>query len=258
MEDTLDKALDKVGLSQKERKVYKTILEHGKIAPALVARKTGINRTTIYSVASELKARGLVVEDLGGKTLYYMPASEGEIDRVLGKDKKALMEKEKGLAELKEALKLIPQSKTFSIPKIRFVAEEDLEKYLYDATPRWTENQLVNDTTWWGFQDHTFVEHYRNWIVWFWKQAPEVIDLKLFSNESQIESDMRTEQITRRQIRFWKGENKISGTQWIVGSYIISIITNERPFYLVEINDAVLANNMREVFKRLWINEEKN
>ena len=251
----LDTILTKLDLSTKEKEIYKTILEHGKIAPARISQKTGINRTTIYSVAGELKTKGLILEDLGGKTLYYMPASESEINKALAKDKKALAEKEVGLKELKEALQLIPQSKTFSIPKIRFVAEEDLEKYLYDATPRWTENQLANDTTWWGFQDHTFVEHYRDWIVWFWKQAPQEIDLKLFSNESQVESDMRTEKITRRQIRFWGSETGFSGTQWIVGTYIISIVTSQRPFYLVEINDAVLAQNMREVFKKLWITE---
>ncbi len=253
MQDTFDKALDKIGLSQKEKTVYKMILEHGKIAPAIISRKSGINRTTVYSVANELKTRGLIVEDLGGKTLYYLPAKESEIDRALSKDKKLLEEKERGLTELKTALKLIPPSKTFSIPKIRFVTEEDLENYLYEATPRWVENQFAsNEMTWWGFQDHTFVEHYKEWIVWFWKTEPEQVDLKLFSNDSEIESQMESHKFTRRQIRFWKGENKLTGTLWIVGSYIILIQTVERPFYLVEIHDAVLAHNMREVFKKLW------
>ena len=46
------------------------------------------------------------------------------------------------------------------------------------------------------------------------------------------------------------------GTLWIVGDYIIMIQTLEKPFYLVEIKDAVLSHNMREVFKKLW-KEEK-
>jgi hypothetical protein len=253
MNDSLDVSLDKIGLSVKEKRIYRVILESGKIAPAIISRKTGINRTTVYSVANELKARGLIVEDLGGKTLYYLPANESEIDRALSKDKAILTEKEKGLAELKAVLKLVPPSKTFSIPKIRFVSEEDVEKYLYDATPRWVGEQLAsNEMTWWGFQDHTFVEHYREWIVWFWKTQPEAVDLKLFSNDSAIESEMKTHKFDRRQIRFWNGENTLTGTLWIVGSSIILIQTKERPFYLVEISDAVLAHNMREVFKQLW------
>jgi len=250
--DNLDKTLDKLGLSLKAKKIYKLILETGKIAPALVARKTGINRTTVYSVANELKMRGLIVEDLGGKTLYYLPSGDAEIEKILVKDKKDFAEKEEGLSELKDVLKVITQSKTFSIPKIRFIAEEDLEKYLHDATPHWIESNLANDPTWWGFQDHTFVEEYKSWIVWFWKHAPKDVSLKLFSNDSAIESEMVSENIDRRQIRFWEGEDAITGTLWVIGSYIVLIVTAQKPFYLVEIHDSVMAHNMREVFKKLW------
>ncbi len=250
--ENIEKVFDQLGLSLKEKKIYKIILEYGKIAPALISRKTGINRTTVYSVAGELKDRGLIVEDLGGKTLYYLPANESEIDKILEKDKKRFAEKEEGLTTLKEALKLLPQSKTFSVPKIRFVAEEDMEKYLYDSMPRWIESNLANDPTWWGFQDHTFVEKYTDWIVSFWKQAPKEINLKMYSNDSQVESHMSKEKIDRRQIRFWDGDGVITGTQWVVGSYIILIVTAQKPHYLVEIHDSVMAHNMREVFKKLW------
>ena len=250
--DNIDKTLEKLGLSIKAKKVYKLILENGKIAPAFISRKTGINRTTVYSVANELKSRGLIIEDLGSKTLYYLPASDTEIDKVLTQDKKDFAEKEQGLQELKETLKMIPQSKTFSIPKIRFIAEEDLEKFLHDATPRWIESNMTNDSTWWGFQDHTFVEHYKNWIVWFWKHAPKEVSLKMFSNDSAIETEMVAEKLDRRQIRFWEGDNSITGTQWIIGSYIVLIVTAQKPYYLVEIHDSVMAHNIREVFKKLW------
>ncbi|MEI8223905.1 MAG: helix-turn-helix domain-containing protein [bacterium] len=250
--DNLDKILEKLGLTIKAKKVYKLILESGKIAPVTISRKTGINRTTVYSVANELKARGLIIEDLGSKTLYYLPAQPEEIDKILEHDRKEFREKEEGLHELKDALKLVSQSTTFSIPKIRFVAEEDIDKYLHDATPRWIESNLANDPTWWGFQDHTFVEKYKNWIVWFWKHAPKEVNLKMFSNDSDIESQMQSEKINQRNIRFWKGTNNITGTQWIIGSYIVLIVTAQKPCYLVEIHDSVMAHNMREVFKELW------
>ena len=64
---------------------------------------------------------------------------------------------------------------------------------------------------------------------------------------------MVEQNLTRRQIRFWEGDSDFTGTLWMVGDYIIMIQTVERPFYLVEIHDAVLAHNMREVFKKLWI-----
>lgn len=249
----IEKVLQELGLGNKEQVVYKLILEHRKIAPALLARLAKINRTTVYSVAKELKEKGLIVEDLGGKILYYLPSRANELNKIITEEKEKAEKKECSIRELQEFLKNAPESKTYSVPKIRFVDEVDLEKYLYESIPRWIENQLAVDSkTWWGFQDHTFVEHFEDWIVWFWKNAPKEIDLKLFSNESSIESQMKRKHITPRQIRFWKESSELTGTQWIVGSYIILVVTKERPFYLVEIHDAVMAHNMREVFKTLW------
>ncbi len=248
----LEKVLNQLGLGNKEQTVYKLILEHGKIAPALLGRLAHINRTTVYSVAKELKEKGLIVEDLGGRTLYYIPARENELDKIIEKENEKTKTKTESIKELQEFLKNVPQSKTYSVPKIRFVDEVDLEKYLFEATPRWQESLSVDDTTWWGFQDHTFVEHFEKWIVWFWKTAPKHVDLKLFSNKSEIEKKMDLQKFTRRQIKFWEGNNALTGTQWISGPYIILVVTNQRPYYLVEIHDSVLAHNMREVFKKLW------
>jgi sugar-specific transcriptional regulator TrmB len=252
----IDKILSLLELSEKEKIIYKMVLEKGKATPSFISRLTGINRTTVYSVATELKARGLIVEDSSGKIIYLTPASEAELGRIIEKEKDLLKSREQNILNLQKIIKTIPASKSYSVPKIRFVEEQDLEKYLYEATPKWVEDQVANnEMTWWGFQDHTFVEKYKDWIIWFWKKAPKGVNLKLFSNQSQIEEEMTKENIQRRRIRFWSGESNFTGTQWIVGSYIIMIITTERPYYLVEIKDSVTAHNMREVFKKLWEEE---
>lgn len=252
----MEKILEQLGLGNKEQIIYKLILERGKIAPALISRLTKINRTTVYSVANELQEKGLIVEDLGGKTLYYMPAREAELEKIISKEHEALKQKESSVRELQTLLKNIPDSKTFSIPKIRFVDEADLESYLYEAAPRWHDSMMLHDKTYWGFQDHTYVEHFKHVIDWEWNRAPREMVLKLFTNTSDAEETMRGKYAGRRQIKFWKGENRFTGTQWICGDYIILVVTGERPFYLVEIHDAVLAHNMREVFKRMWEGEE--
>jgi predicted transcriptional regulator len=248
----MEKLLTDLGLGPKEQAVYKLILERGKIPAALLSRLANINRTTVYSVAKELKEKGLIVEDLGGKTLYYLPARENELEKIIKREKEEVLKKESVIRELQSVLKNIPESSTYSVPKIRFIEEHELEDYLYEATPRWIESNLANDLTWWGYQDHTFVERFKDWIVWFWKKAPDQVNLKMFSNDSTIETQMVKENIDRRQIRFWNGADSITGTQWIVGSYIILIVTKQKPFYLVEIHDSVMAHNMREVFKKLW------
>lgn len=248
----MEKLLTSLGLGPKEQTIYKLILERGKVPAAMLSRLANINRTTVYSVAKELKEKGLIIEDLGGKTLYYLPAREHELEKIIKREKEEVEKKESNIKELQEILKGIPESSTYSVPKIRFIEESEVEDYLYEATPRWIESNLANDPTWWGYQDHTFVERFKDWIVWFWKRAPDQVNLKMFSNDSTIESQMVSEKIDRRMIRFWKGQQSITGTQWIIGSYIVLIVTAQKPFYLVEIHDSVMAHNMREVFRELW------
>ncbi len=249
----LEKVLQELGLGNKEQIIYKLILERGKVAPALLSRMTKINRTTVYSVAKELKDKGLIIEDLGGKTLYYLPARENELEKLVKAEHQKSEQKEKSIRELQEILKNIPESKTYSVPKIRFIDEADIKDYLYEAAPRWNESiKASGETTWWGFQDHTFVEKFEDWILWYWKHAPKEIDLKLFSNDKGAEKNMASKEITRRNIRFWKNEEDFTATQWVVGSYIIQIVTTQKPYYLVEIHDSVLANNARILFKSMW------
>ncbi len=249
----LDELLTKLDLNDKERLVYRTIAEAGKISTARISRLTGVNRTTVYSVCGELKKKALIKESVGEKVAYWTAREGAELDRLIAREREALARKEETIGSLKEALKGMPGSKTFSIPKIRYIEEDELESYMYEAVPKWNESALTtNQTTWWGFQDHRFVEHYEKWIVWYWQHAPKAIDLKLFSNDSTIEKHMVDQKLTRRQIRFWDGDSDFTGTLWITGDYITMIQAAERPFYLVEIHDAVLAHNMREVFKKLW------
>ncbi len=247
----LEKLLQQLGLGAKEQTVYKLIVEHGKIAPALIARMAKINRTTVYSVANELKSKGLIVEDLGGKTLYYLPAREHELEKIIKHEQEKVKNQESSIRELQQYLKNIPESKTYSVPKVRFIDEVDLENYLFEAAPRWSESVLTTDSTWWGFQDHTFAEKFEKWIDWFWRTMPKDT-LKMFTNESNIEEKMRNKEYRdRRQMKFWNSD-EFTGTQWVVGAYIILIITKQRPFYLVEIHDAVMAQNMRGLFKNIW------
>lgn len=250
----LEKTLNQLGLGNKEIAIYKLILEHGKIAPALLSRLAKINRTTVYSVAKELKDKGLIIEDLGGKTLYYLPSREQDLEKLVKSEQDNLKQKEASIRELQALIKNNPESKTYSVPKIRFIDEADMKDYLYDAVPKWNESIVATDPTWWGFQDHTFVEEFKDWIVWYWKNAPKEIDLKLFSNDKAIEKEMVKEKITRRDIKFWNGNDEFTATQWIIGSYIIMIVTNQKPYYLVEIHDSVMAHNMRTLFKRMWEN----
>ncbi len=243
--------LKKLGFGDKEIEVYLAILKNGKIAPADLAKTTGINRTTIYSVTKELIQKGVIAQDLGGSVTYFVATPPGDLNQIAKREEKQLEEK-KGLIDsaIKELATLAGQTK-YSIPKIVFVAEEDLDNYLYKQTPIWIESILANDKTWWGFQDSNLVRYYEKWIDWTWESGlSKEVNLKLLSNESAEE--LKDKQFPRRKIKFWKEAKEFDSTLWIAGDYLIMVVTNQSPHYLVEIHDATLAHSLRLVFKGIW------
>ena len=44
----------------------------------------------------------------------------------------------------------------------------------------------------------------------------------------------------------------LTAATWVCGDYLIMMITNRKPHYLVQIYDQTLAYNMRETFKNIW------
>ncbi len=247
--------LQLLGFSAKEIKVYLTLLKSGRSTPATLAKLCKITRPTVYNIVKSLISKGVIAEDLGGKTLYVSPLPPYNLHKIVDKPRRELAEKDELVKKAVAELSLITAQKEYPVPKIRFVEEDKLEDFLYENTAKWNRALLDADSTWWGFQDHSLVEQYEKWILWFWEQKEyqiERVKTKLLSNSSPIEEKMgRKLARTKRDIRFLSGLNFTSSV-WVTGDYLIMITTQKHPFYLVEIHDATLAHNMREVFKRLW------
>ena len=249
----IQQLLKQLGFGEKEIAVYIAILQKGKVSASEVAKITGINRTTVYSTAKELIKRGVISEDLGGSTRYLVALPLKDLKLLLEKEEKELEKKKSAVEKAIKELRTLAKDAKYSVPKIVFVDEKDLEKHLYKQTKTWNNSILKSDGVWWGFQDHTFVKHYQKWIDWFWTTAtPKGVVLKLLSNKSSVEKTMKKKKYSKRQIKFWSDTKQFTATTWVGGDYLIMIITNQRPHYLVEIHDATLAHNIREVFKGIW------
>lgn len=67
----LQKTLQNIGLSDKESKIYLTLLELNEALPSTISRKAGVKRPTTYVVLEQLQEKGLISHVKRGKTLYY-------------------------------------------------------------------------------------------------------------------------------------------------------------------------------------------
>ncbi len=245
--------LSQLGFDEKETTVYLALLGKGQATSAEIAEQTGINRTTVYSVAKALMKRRIISEDLGSPVRRLTAKQPEDLRQLVTREQERLEKKREVVERAVEELSSLAKNASFSIPKITFVPEEDLERYLYKCSPTWSESVMASDGIWWGFQDHTFAERYQQWIDWYWKKsAPSELQVRLLSNQSDIERNMKRRKYERRVVKFWKKNIHFTASLWVSGDYIVMIMTNQHPHYLIEIHDVLLAHNLREMCKGIW------
>lgn len=249
----LENLLKQLGFSEKEIALYLCVLEHGKLSAAAVARITKINRTTVYSVSKELISKGVITEDIGGSNRYYTALPVEEFRQVYKKEEQTIKEKQKIVEQLIGELALVPKSKNYSVPKIRFIDERQLNDFLHKQLPNWIESAKSTDPNWWGFQDVSLLENYSDWVEYHWEIFPENMGLRLFTNKKPAEQELATRELKeRRQVKYWDKSIDFTATHVVLGNYVIFIVTNQHPHYLVETHDAVMAENLRQMFRAMW------
>lgn len=94
---TLEEKLEKIGLSERESRVYLTTLELGPTGALQLSRLTGINRPMVYHTLESLKKRGLIEVQLRGLKQKFAAASPDQFDAIISDHKRTF---ESALPEL--------------------------------------------------------------------------------------------------------------------------------------------------------------
>lgn len=255
----INETLREIGLNDKEIEVYLCLLKNGKTSPTTLSKLTKINRATIYNITRSLISKGIIAEDVSGKTIYFAPLPVSSLEQIVKRPMRELEEKGVLIKKAIDELSLITAKSQYIVPTIRFVEEQDLENYLYENIEKWQKSVIDIDSTWWGLQDYTFIDHFRKFNDWYWKQEfSQNVNMYQVGNYSEAEEEaLKRYNKPNRDVRFSTDINFTSSV-WVGGDYIIMIVTRQHPFYLFEIHDIALAHNMRQVFKKLWNQSKSN
>lgn len=154
MNAALAQHLMSLGLTEKEAKLYITLLEIGPNPVSSIARKAGITRTTAYASLEHLKARGLVSTIEQGGIQQFAPVNPKKLEEFAKKDAEAAQkayEAMKGIVpELKKLtgdLVLAPKVKYYegvegvktiyldSIDTLKELPKKNRIKYVYSSAP---------------------------------------------------------------------------------------------------------------------------
>lgn len=110
----LEKYLEEIGLSQKESQIYLALLQVDSESIQDLAKRTGINRTTVYPVLETLQKKGLVSEVQKGKKIEYVAAPPERLETFVERQKVMLQERSERLKDI--------------IPQIKSIQRESGEK----------------------------------------------------------------------------------------------------------------------------------
>jgi len=77
--EKLTEIVEKLGLDEKEAKIYLATLELGEATVQHIAAKAKLKRTTLYYILEKLKRDGVLLETKRRKHIYYIPASPREL-----------------------------------------------------------------------------------------------------------------------------------------------------------------------------------
>ena len=143
----VEQLLKQLGFGDKEIKVYLTVLEQGKTTPANIALLTGINRSTVYSIAKDLLEKGVIAEDIAGTKGYLVALPPSDLKNLAKKEERDLQNKKVLIEQVTTELQNFTKNTKYSIPNIGFIYEEDLENFLYKQAPVWNQSIMSKDGT---------------------------------------------------------------------------------------------------------------
>jgi predicted transcriptional regulator len=248
-----------LGLSEKEAAVYLDLAELGQATAHVISKRTKISRTTVYWALDNLVSRGLAsIEQKKTTTVYRVNQPDSMMRMVQSEEQAALQEiTRKKAAAIALAKSIGPrfQEKAVTVPKLQFFeGKEGVLAMLHDHLPLWRESIAQHDFTWWGYQDPSFPDQYLDWLKLGWKIRDKNEQYKVITSDAPIERRLKVA-VPNRRMRRVPDQYSFSSTIWVLGDYIVLIMSHQKPHYAFQLRNPLFSDNLRTLFKLLWEGE---
>lgn len=133
--DTVLSELKKLGLSEKEAKVYLAALELGGRTAQEIAKKAGVNRATTYVLLLAMIKKGLASSFTKGKKTLFTAEPPEQLDHLLRKQEEQIFEQRRDLEKMIPELRAL-YNRAEAKPKIRFFEGYDGIRAMIDEVTR--------------------------------------------------------------------------------------------------------------------------
>ena len=131
----LEQPFKQLGLGDHEATVYATLLQNSPASASLLAKKTGLSRSSVYTTISILTSKGLVGTTYKNEVKQFVAEGYSALQNLVEEQKRQAQDQEKVLASIKTKIEgLVGPS--INIPQvISFEGKEGLKR-IYSAMLR--------------------------------------------------------------------------------------------------------------------------
>jgi sugar-specific transcriptional regulator TrmB len=235
--------LKKLGLEQREAKLYLTALEFGPTTIAELASKSGIKRTTIYDFIEPMVAKGLIFTTIKTKRKLYESVKPDELEKIIDRQKEIVK-------ELAPELALLVGE---DIRKYKIITYEGIEgtRIVYDDTLKQPKGSEILSYS--SFLKATDVPSGYLLKDYIRRRVDKKISIKIIAPSSK--SKQNEEQTSKPELREVvlvpeklfpiNSEISIYGNKITIRSY-----GNEKLVLVIESQH--IADTQRAIFNLLW------
>ncbi len=235
--------LQKLGLTEKEAKVYLANLELGPAKIPAIAEKSGIKRTTVYVIINSLIQKGLVSFFQSKKTKKFIAEEPRKISLLL-------KEKQDILKKIMPELEALVKTKKEKRPEVRFYKGQQgcvniLEQSLEKPNSEVLFIGSVNDI-------YKVISKEYDLYHYIPTRLKKKIKFKaLFFKDKEALELKKIEKKELRQIKFLP-QSYFFPSSMLIFQDKIALVSSEKEFIGVMIQSPDLAEMEKQKFKLLW------
>ena len=216
----------------------------------------------MYLTLETLSEKGLISIHRTKTGMFFSANNSATVLRLIERELEVVNQKKSAASHVARFIDSLIDSKTKSpgqngaalkVPKIQyFKGKKNVENMLIDNLVRWRESYTCpNDSGLWGFQDHTFVQHYTRYLKHRWETTLPGEQIRLFTNIA-VEEDALRGKIPNREVKHLPIDIEFRATVWIYGNFLVLIQSAEEAHYAYQLEDPAICSNLRAVFQLLW------
>lgn len=239
------KALETIGLTKNESRVYLTLLKIGTTATGKLLKESRLNSGKIYEILESLINKGLVSETLIGNIRHFTASSPEQLKYFLSLKKKKLLTQEKTVNGLIPKLKKIQKSR---LPEKRIVTYKGFRGIITAAEEALEDTKKGDEILSLGISDiNAWSQKY--WVKWERMRARKKITARyILSQKGTIYKDLKKAKDIIIKILELDTPVGID----IYGKDKTLILHYQEPVSCTLIYDEHTAKTFRSYFEPLW------